>query len=236
MNFFNQLITLFISRFLRITCVVIALLSASDSIGQSQKGKASYYAGKFHGRITASGETYDSMKLTAAHRTLPFGTKVRVTNLFNKKTVSVVINDRGPFVSNRIIDLSYAAGERIGMIQAGVTDVKLEVVTGLGVTDVGVEEIAPTFFHVKVTEMKPAGFGVQIMSFAETDNYVNFVKDLQAKYKSENIILQSKSVIGQKVIGVILHQFDTRREAERLQISLESDYPDCYIVDFSKFN
>ncbi|MEM6829864.1 MAG: septal ring lytic transglycosylase RlpA family protein [Bacteroidota bacterium] len=214
--------------------IVLLFFGLMSAYGQSQSGKASYYAGKFHGRITASGETYDSMKMTAAHRTLPFGTTVKVSNLRNNKTTTVVINDRGPFVSDRIIDLSYAAGASLSMIDAGVTEVRIEVVTG-GITMI--EELKPpTFFHVKVTEMSPSGYGVQIMSFAETDNYVNFVKELQKKYKSEDIVLQSKSVNGRKVIGVVLHQFNTRMQAERLQVALEPNYPDCYIVDFSKFN
>lgn len=91
-------------------------------------GKATYYADKYHGRTTASGEKYDKHKLTAAHRTLAFGTKVKVTNLSNSKSVVVTINDRGPFgKAERIIDLSRAAAEKIDMIQAGVVDVTVEI-------------------------------------------------------------------------------------------------------------
>ncbi len=90
-------------------------------------GQASYYADKFHGRSTASGEKYDKTKLTAAHRSLPFGTRVRVTNLRNGQQVIVRINDRGPFVDGRIVDLSRAAAEQIGMVRDGVVKVKVEV-------------------------------------------------------------------------------------------------------------
>lgn len=90
-------------------------------------GKASYYHDKFNGRKTANGEIFDNDKLTAAHKTLPFGTKVRVKNLRNNKTVSVVINDRGPFVAGRIIDLSRAAAAKIGMIRSGVAEVEVLV-------------------------------------------------------------------------------------------------------------
>jgi rare lipoprotein A len=90
-------------------------------------GEASYYANKFHGRRTASGERYDRTKLTAAHRTLPFGTMVRVTNLRNNKSVTVRINDRGPQKKSRIIDLSAAAARQIGMIAEGVAKVGIEV-------------------------------------------------------------------------------------------------------------
>lgn len=90
-------------------------------------GKASWYGAKFQGRLTASGERFDMTELTAAHRTLPFGTRVRVTNETNGKSVVVRINDRGPVAKRRIIDLSRRAAELIGIKKKGVGRVKLEV-------------------------------------------------------------------------------------------------------------
>ena len=98
------------------------------SLGQTQTGKASFYADKFEGQPTASGEKYKHNKLTAAHKTLPFGTIVRVTNLANGISVDVEINDRGPYIEGRIIDLSKAAAEKLGFINLGIADVKLDVV------------------------------------------------------------------------------------------------------------
>ncbi|ANF23685.1 septal ring lytic transglycosylase RlpA family protein [Stutzerimonas stutzeri] len=89
-------------------------------------GKASYYGNQHHNKLTASGERFDQNVLTAAHRTLPFGTRVRVTNTRNSQSVVVRINDRGPFVRGRIIDLSKAAFERIASTRAGVIRVRLE--------------------------------------------------------------------------------------------------------------
>lgn len=98
--------------------------------GSTVTGKASWYGGKFHGRKTASGERFNKNALTAAHRKLPFGTKVRVTHLGNHKSVVVRINDRGPFGNKgRIIDISEAAAKRLGMKQSGVARVKLEVLS-----------------------------------------------------------------------------------------------------------
>jgi rare lipoprotein A len=88
-------------------------------------GIASYYGKEFHGRKTANGETFDMNAMTAAHRTLPFGTTVRVTNLANDKIVTVRINDRGPFIKGRIIDLSYGAAKSIDLLSIG--QVRLEV-------------------------------------------------------------------------------------------------------------
>jgi rare lipoprotein A len=89
-------------------------------------GKASYYASRFHGRTTANGETFDTKDFTAAHRSLPFGTIVRVTNLNNGKMVFVKINDRGPYIKNRIIDLSKAAAKKLDLVDNGIGRVKIE--------------------------------------------------------------------------------------------------------------
>ena len=118
----------------RVLCLNVAatLVGCAGSGRPASSGLASYYADRYHGRPTASGETFDTNKMTAAHRTLAFGTKVRVTNLDNGKSVVVRINDRGPFVQGRVIDLSPAAARRIEMTTAGVVPVKLEVLGGDG--------------------------------------------------------------------------------------------------------
>ncbi|MFP4068034.1 MAG: septal ring lytic transglycosylase RlpA family protein [Spirochaetaceae bacterium] len=112
-----------------LTILALSLLAALPVSAEDfeREGLASWYGGKFHGRLTANGERYDADRLTAAHRTLPFGTVVKVTNLGNGESVTVRINDRGPFVDDRIIDLSRGAAERIGMTGAGVARVRLEI-------------------------------------------------------------------------------------------------------------
>ena len=97
------------------------------AIGTTETGVASYYGSEFHGRKTANDEKYDMYKMTAAHRTLPFGTNLKVTNLDNGKVVNIRVNDRGPFKKNRIIDLSYQAARDIFMIGNGTANVKIEV-------------------------------------------------------------------------------------------------------------
>ncbi|WP_114789816.1 septal ring lytic transglycosylase RlpA family protein [Niabella yanshanensis] len=103
---------------------VVAFNSCSRKIVET--GKASFYADKFVGRKTASGAIFKQNKLTAAHKTLPFGTKVKVKNQANGKTVKVLINDRGPFVQGRIIDLSKKAAKRLDMVNAGISDVTIK--------------------------------------------------------------------------------------------------------------
>ena len=102
-------------------------VAAADP-GFKQKGVASYYADRFQGRKTASGVRYDKGALTAAHKTLPLGTKVRVTNLKNGESVEVEINDRGPHVKGRVVDLSKAAARELGMMSAGLVKVEVEVI------------------------------------------------------------------------------------------------------------
>ncbi|WP_234274484.1 septal ring lytic transglycosylase RlpA family protein [Billgrantia zhangzhouensis] len=99
--------------------------SSAPSGWNGEQGQASFYADRYHGRRTASGETHDRNALTAAHRSLPFGTRVRVTRLDNGRETVVRINDRGPFVRGRVIDLSRRAAEELGMLRQGVAEVRL---------------------------------------------------------------------------------------------------------------
>jgi rare lipoprotein A len=113
---------------LKTAFIAAFLFAASLACAFEEEGFASWYGGKFQGRKTANGEIFDTNKLTAAHKTLGFGTKVRVTETESGKSVIVRINDRGPFVENRIIDLSKAAADIIGLTARGVARVKLEIV------------------------------------------------------------------------------------------------------------
>ncbi|ATR81919.1 septal ring lytic transglycosylase RlpA family protein [Pseudomonas sp. FFUP_PS_473] len=97
-----------------------------DPHGYDESGTASYYGARHHGKRTASGEPFNQRALTAAHRSLPFGTQVRVTNLNNQRSVVVRINDRGPHTRGRLIDLSRAAAEQLGMIRSGTARVRVQ--------------------------------------------------------------------------------------------------------------
>ncbi|MBD9485455.1 septal ring lytic transglycosylase RlpA family protein [Pseudomonas sp. PDM14] len=123
-------------RRLSILLTMIGLLSGcslvptgqggSTAAGYSAEGKASYYGKRHHGNKTASGERFDQNAMTAAHRTLPFGTQVRVTNLDNDRSVVVRINDRGPYGRGRIIDVSQRAAEQLDMLRSGVVPVRVQ--------------------------------------------------------------------------------------------------------------
>jgi rare lipoprotein A len=111
--------------------LALAVLAISLPFGAArasvQEGLVSWYGGQFHDRPTASGERFDVNAMTMAHRSLPFGTKVRVTNLRNGRSVVVRVNDRGPFVGNRIADLSEAAASSLGMMARGVARARIEI-------------------------------------------------------------------------------------------------------------
>jgi rare lipoprotein A len=104
-----------------------AAVASPNTTRHLETGQASWYGRRFHGRTTASGAPFDMNAMTAAHRTLPFGTKVKVTNMANGRAVTVTINDRGPFVRGRVIDLSRGAAAKLDFLDAGVTKVRMEV-------------------------------------------------------------------------------------------------------------
>lgn len=133
--------------------------------GATEEGLASWYGHPYHGRATTSGEIYDMEKMTGAHRTLPFGTRVHVENLSNGRDVEVRINDRGPFVDGRIIDLSRAAARRIEMLGPGTARVRVRVVS--------------------LPEQSPAGFfAVQVGAFKSRRNAERLQADLAREYGS----------------------------------------------------
>lgn len=123
----KALLLMMISVGLMYSCGVSKVKNETSKFSYYEKGEASWYGPGFNGKKTASGEKFDMYKLTAAHKKLSFGTKVRVTNLKNGKSVIVKINDRGPFVKGRVIDLSKKAAQEIDMINAGHVPVKIEI-------------------------------------------------------------------------------------------------------------
>ncbi|HET8808756.1 MAG TPA: septal ring lytic transglycosylase RlpA family protein [Flavobacteriaceae bacterium] len=206
-----------------------------------QTGKASFYHDMFEGRLTASGDIFSQAKPTAAHKTLPFGTVVKVTNLVNGKSVIVTVNDRGPFVPGRIIDLSKSAAKSLDFINMGVVNVTVEVVAaqGTGPHDISKENNAPTmaknpeFWELKTTPLSPTGFGVQMASFANSGNLIHLVNKLQLDYRKK-VMVQIKNIQGVNIYSVLIGLFDIREKAEKFQQKISAKYPESFVVDFSK--
>lgn len=211
-----------------------------NAMGQIQTGKASFYADKFEGRTTASGEKYRHNKLTAAHKTLPFGTKVKVTNLANNQSVEVTINDRGPYVDGRIVDLSKAAAEQLGFINLGLTEVKLEVMDagdGKGKTQtIPIDQVSvdeKEFYDLAVARLNPKGFGVQIGTYQELVNLMRLSENLKNSYKKK-VAVQVKVLNGVKYYSLILGQFSNRTKASGFLSELKKKFPDAFIVEFEQ--
>ena len=224
----------------QLSIVLLLILTNLFVAAQNQTGKASFYADKFEGHATANGEKYKHSKLTAAHKTLPFGTKVRVTNTANKKTVEVTINDRGPYVDGRIIDVSKSAAEILGFIQQGLADVSIEVVDagdGKGggqvklINNVSVDE--KEFYDFEIERLQPKGFGIQIGTYQELVNLMRIADNLKASYQKK-VAVQVKVVNGLKYYGLILGQFPTREKSDAFKESVKKKFPDAFTVDFGK--
>ena len=156
--------------------------------------KASYYADKFHGRKTANGETFNMYAMTCAHKTLPFGTVLRVTNLSNNKTVDVRVNDRGPFVKGREIDLSKGAAQKIGMIKTGTANVRIEIVSGSGSSVVASSsKTSKTVKTVSAQKSSPSKYwDVQVGSFISQENANRLAQGL-LREGFENVYFQKTS-------------------------------------------
>jgi rare lipoprotein A len=168
-------------------------------------GWASWYGKDFHGRKTASGEVYDMYQLTAAHKTLPLGTSVMVTHLNNGRSVMVVINDRGPFVKGRIIDLSYAAAQALEMVAEGVARVRVEA---LGKGSVP----APS---------STGSFTLQVGAFIERSNAVRLMNELQKAYR--DVSLTELRTPENTYYRVRIGRFRTREEAYQFAVRLAQE-------------
>jgi rare lipoprotein A len=156
-----------------------------------QYGVASWYGGEFHGRATSSGEIYDMYQLTCAHNTLPLGTTVMVTNLENGRSLELKVNDRGPFVKERIIDVSYAAAQMLGMWGKGTASVKVEVLS------LGIEPVQR--------------FTLQVGSFTDETNAQKLAEQLRKSF--ENVYVATMETLTQKYHRVRVGQFDTKDAA-----------------------
>jgi rare lipoprotein A len=161
------------------------LFAFADALAFQEIGIASYYSDDFQGRKTASGEAYDKNKLTAAHKTLPFGTMIRVTRLDNNKSVVVRVNDRGPYISGRIVDLSRKAAQQIGLIREGNTKVKVEVYQNAK------ESTAKAAEKKEASEKK-------VSTYDNTDKDSNPRVGLPEKVEKELAKMESKKVAKEK--------------------------------------
>lgn len=189
--------------------------SGEDFVTHGQEtGVASWYGPTFYGKKTASGAIFRKNALTAAHRTLPLGTLVHVENLDNGRSVDVVINDRGPFVRGRIIDLSWKAADEIGMLGRGTAPVRLTVLNGRP-------------FSAPVEQIAEGTFEVQVGSFTSYDEAKNY---LQKMHRYPNAHIVKSSYPGGSIYRVRVGKFQSMSRARNYARTLRSDLGEAFVV------
>ena len=182
--------------------------------GFVQEGMASWYGDKFHGKLTSNGERYDMYAMTAAHKTLPLGVYVRVTNRNSGKSAVVRVNDRGPFVDDRVIDLSYAAAKQLGVVGPGTAPVRLEA---LGYSPDGSDPSPagqPRTFAI-------SGYSVQIGAFGMRGNAERLAAELRARYGTAEV--KESLVDGRRFFRVRVGNFSSLETAEAAVATLQRD-------------
>lgn len=184
---------------------------AAPSPGWTETGIASWYGNPYHGRKTSNGEVFDMNQMTAAHRTLPFGAMVKVTNLDNRKTVTVRINDRGPFAEGRIIDLSRAAAKEIGLLGPGLARVRIEL----------------TGYTNPEAARQPPLFTIQAGSFADRAGAERYREQLRKRYEPVDIVA---SLTPPGTFRIFVGRFGDLREAEAAAEQMRRDVKEVFVV------
>ncbi len=198
-----------------------------DAQGFVEYGKASWYGMDFHGRPTSSGRTYDMFAKSAAHKILPLDTVVRVVNLSNNKSVIVPVNDRGPFVKGRVIDLSYGAAKELDMIGPGVVDVKVEALA----REVGrVRSEGATVPILEWQDFRKGEFTVQVGAFENADNALKLAERFRKTYSYTKVLVYQDAT-GRVLYRVHVSRSETLGEAATIERQLEeTGFPNAFIV------
>ena len=192
--------------------------------GYAEKGVASWYGKKFHGRKTSNGETYDMYAMTAAHKTLPMNVHLKVTNLANGRSTVVRINDRGPFVRSRIIDLSYSAAKELGVVGPGTAPVRIEA---LGYRDETRAGATPRYKQLASYDVGP--FMVQVGAFTVKENAYRLAEKLKSRYGSSAVA--EGWVNGQRFYRVRVGLYGSMVLATDGLLEIETNgYPNSFIV------
>lgn len=198
-----------------------------DAHGFVQYGKASWYGEKFHGKPTSSGEIYNMFKKSAAHKILPMNTYVKVTNLSNKKYIIVRINDRGPFVKERVIDLSYAAAKEVDLIAPGVSDVKI---VALGKEVDRIESEKGTKLLLELKALRSGEFAVQVGAFQVKENAHRLCDRLKVIFDNVNVT-EYVDENGRTFYRVRVSKSETLSQAGNIEKELEEmGFKEAFIV------
>lgn len=214
------------SQCVRFICSVLSLLFVAScatygKYPEAGYGVASWYGPEFHGRPTSSGVTFNMYAFTCAHREYPFGTKLKVTNVSNNKSIDCLVNDRGPFVPDRDLDLSYAAAKEIGLIGTGICKVRIEYM-GRDMT-----------YIKEVKYLSNAGpFTIQIGSFRELSNASRLKKALGFKYSG--VYVTEAEIDGDRFYRVRVGKFEIKEEVLQLAKSLAREGYSVFVTRYDE--
>jgi rare lipoprotein A len=198
----------------------------SSADGYEEKGLASWYGAEFHARPTANGEIYNMYAMTAAHKVLPIGTYVKVTNLRNGRSTIVRINDRGPFVAGRIIDLSNTAAETLGMAKTGVVPVHVEAVQVASEQHSGTK----TYWATEpIPSFRYGNFAIQVGAFRESQNAYRLAQKMSSSYSGSKVCNAkgAPTPLYRVQVGPYRDLVLAKQEIERLR---QHGFPDAFVV------
>jgi len=207
-----------------------------DPTGFKQTGQASWYGKKFHGHLTSNGEVYDMYSMTAAHKELPLPSYVKVTNTDNGKSTIVRVNDRGPFHPGRIIDLSYAAASKLGMLAKGTARVEVEAINPRAWQSASRAIAAPPSSDVSAARAVPtaltSGRFIQVGAYSQAGSANRVARQLSDLYGRPTKVADVERT-GQTLYRVLVGPFASVNEMERMIYQLgQSGYPGAHPVDF----
>ena len=241
--------------------ILLVLSPCTVSFGQSEilEGQVSYYHDKFDGRMTASGEVFDQEGMTCAHKTLDFGTMLKVTNLENNLSVTVRVNDRGPFVEGRIVDLTKAAAQKIGLYEMGVCNATVEILSGeqpiattaepktnepTGTTTIILPKEPTTkpivqkepvdfssfTYRISVNKDSISGYSIQLGAFSKIENAFKLAEELHSKGFNETFLYKSVTN-GNEFYRILYGDFLSGTSAKVFQTQLsEAGYQGILVV------
>jgi rare lipoprotein A len=198
---------------------------------------ASYYAQKFDGRKTACGEIFDNNKLTCAHKSLPFGTKIKVICLNTNKSVIVRVNDRGPFIKGRDLDLSYRAAKELGFVQNGFAKVQYEILNGKPIHHSSEDtmninskiETTDTFLQTYRNQVDTNSYTLKLATVSNVVDLLSHLNFLSSQYGDKIIVADIK--INESIFyNILLHKFHSFSEADLSLNTLRIQFPDSYIL------
>jgi rare lipoprotein A len=226
-----------LKKLLQVLFLLFSLVG-THAIKAQEVGLASFYHAYFNGKKTASGELYNDKKFTCAHKTLPLGTLIKVTNLDNDKSVVVRVNDRGPYVRTRILDLSLSAAKQLGYVSNGTARVSYEIVSSDN-------ESAPQdstkysepdkFYQITPTDTSThLTYGIKIGSYEDAAFAFKISNDLRQR-NNATVYVQTAKLVKGYLYRVFVGNFNSAEEAEELKRTIKKQYSDAYVIKYDNF-